>query len=191
MSNAPPADETQPKKKGKLFLFLGIGVVVIALGAVAAFMLLKKPPPEEGEDGEEVAAEAHKPAKKGEKAPPPVFVKLDAFTVRLQNESADSYLQAVPELRVLDAHIAEDIKAYMPEIRHKSLLVISAKQPTEVNNPAGVQKLSNELRVTINSILTHGGGKKKKKKEVEEEISDEADPADPVQAVLFTSFIVQ
>ncbi len=191
MSDAHSADAPAPKKKGKLFLFLGIGVLVLALGAVAAFMMLKKPPAEEGEDGEEVASEAHKPAKKGEKAPPPVFVKLDAFTVRLQNEGADSYLQTVPELRVLDAHIAEDIKAYMPEIRHKSLLVISAKQPTDVNNPAGVQKLSNELRATINGILSHGTSKKKKKKEVEGEISDEAEPDDPVQAVLFTSFIVQ
>ena len=190
MSDAKSADAAQPKKKkGKLFLILGIVVLVLAIGGAAAFLLMKKSHSEDGEDGEE-AVETHKPAKKEkvEKSGPPVFVKLDAFTVRLQTEAGDSYLQAVPELRVLDAHVAEDVKAYNPEIRHKALLVISGKQPADVNNPAGVQKLANELRVTINNILNPP---KRKKKDEAEEISDTADPDDPVQAVLFTSFIVQ
>jgi flagellar protein FliL len=193
MSDAKPADAAPPKKKGKLFLFIGIGALVLALvGGGAAFLLMKKShSDEEGEDGEE-AVENHKPAKKEKavKAGPPTFVKLDAFTVRLQTEAGDSYLQAVPELRVLDAHIAEDVKVYTPEIRHKTLLVIAAKKPTDVNNPIGVQQLANELRVTINGILNPPTGKKKKQEEAVE-ISDTAAPDDPVQAVLFTSFIVQ
>ena len=192
MSDAKPADAAAPKKKSKLFLFIGIGVLVLALAGAGAFFMLKKShSAEDGEDGEE-AAETHKPAKKEKaaKAGPPTFVKLEAFTVRLQTEGGDSYLQAVPELRVQDAHVAEDVKVYTPEIRHKALLVIAAKKPTDVNNPAGVQQLANELRVTINSILNPPTGKKKKKEEPEE-ISDTADPDDPVQAVLFTSFIVQ
>lgn len=192
MSDAKPADAAAPKKKGKLFLIIGIVVLVLALGGAAAFLLMKKSHSTDGEDGEEAAAETQKPAKKekAEKSGPPIFVKLDTFTVRLQNEGADSYLQAVPELRVLDAHVADDVKAYTPEIRHKTLLVISGKTPADVNNPAGVQKLANELRVTINDILNPSKGKRKKREEAEE-ISDTADPDDPVQAVLFTSFIVQ
>lgn len=193
MSDAKPADAAPPKKKGKLFLFIGIGVLVLALLAAGAFMMMKKPHADEEEDGGEDAVETQKPSKKdkAEKKGPPVFVKLDAFTVRLQNEGADSYLQAVPELRVLDPQVAEEVKVYTPEIRHKALLVIAAKQPSDVNNPAGVQKLANELRVTINAILNPPSGKKKKKQEEAEEISDTAEPDDPVQAVLFTSFIVQ
>ncbi|MBY0339969.1 MAG: flagellar basal body-associated FliL family protein [Rhodocyclaceae bacterium] len=192
MSDAKSADAAPPKKKGKLFLFIGIGVLVLVLGGAAAFMLMKKPADEDLEDGED-AVETEKPAKKGkaEKKGPPVFVKLDAFTVRLQNEGGDSYLQAVPELRVLDPQVAEEVKVYTPEIRHKALLVIAAKQPGDVNNPAGVQKLANELRVTINAILSPPPKNKKKKQEEAEEISDVAEPDDPVQAVLFTSFIVQ
>ena len=120
------AEGEAPKKKSKLLLFIIIGVVVLAVGAGAAFMLMKKKPvDEEGEDGEEVAAESHKP-KKDAKIEPPVFVKLDPFTVRLQNEAQDSYLQAVPELRVLDMHTGDQVKQFMPEIRHKALLVIAA-----------------------------------------------------------------
>jgi len=192
MSDAKTADAAPPKKKGKLFLIIGIVVLVLAIGGAAAVMLMKKSHSGDEEDGEE-AAETHKPEKKekSEKKGPPVFVKLDAFTVRLQNEGADSYLQAVPELRVLDAHVAEDVKVYTPEIRHKALLVIAAKQPADVNNPEGVQKLANELRVAINAILNPPPKSKKKKSEEVEEISDTAEPDDPVQAVLFTSFIVQ
>jgi flagellar protein FliL len=192
MSNAKADDAAPPpKKKGKLFLIIGIVVLVLAIGgAAAAFLLMKKSHSEEGEDGEEAAEESHKPAKKAEKGAPPVFVRLDAFTVRLQAEGTDSYLQAVPELRVIDAHVAEDIKAYMPEIRHKTLLVIAAKKPADVSTPIGVQQLSNELRVTINGILSPPKSKKKKSEEPEE-VADTAAPDDPVQAVLFTSFIVQ
>lgn len=192
MSDAKPADAAPPKKKGKLFLIIGIVVLVLAIAGAAAAFLMKKSHSEDDEDGEE-AAEVQKPAKKEKAAKkgPPVFVKLDAFTVRLQNEGADSYLQAIPELRVLDAQVAEEVKVYTPEIRHKVLLVIASKQPTDVNNPAGVQKLANELRVTINEILNPPPKSKKKKQEEPEEISDTAEPDDPVQAVLFTSFIVQ
>lgn len=192
MSDAKPADAAPPKKKGKLFLIIGIVVLVLAIGGAAAVILMKKSHSGDEEEGEE-AAETHKSSKaeKSEKKGPPVFVKLDAFTVRLQNEGSDSYLQAVPELRVLDAHVAEDVKVYTPEIRHKALLVISAKQPADINNPAGVQKLANELRVAINAILNPPPKNKKKKAEEPEEISDTAEPGDPVQAVLFTSFIVQ
>jgi flagellar FliL protein len=192
MSDAKSADAAPPKKKGKLFLFIGIGVLVLALlGAGAAFLLMKKSHSNDEGDGGEDAVEATKPAKKEKaaKGGPPTFVKLDAFTVRLQTDSGDSYLQAVPELRVQDAHVAEDVKVYNPEIRHKVLLVIASKKPGDVNNPLGVQRLANELRVTINDILAPPTGKKKK--EEAGEISDTAAPDDPVQAVLFTSFIVQ
>ncbi|HWV18553.1 MAG TPA: flagellar basal body-associated FliL family protein [Rhodocyclaceae bacterium] len=192
MSDAKPAEAAPPKKKGKLFLIIGIVVLVLAIaGAAAAFLLMKKSHSDDMEDGEETS-ESAPPAKKSKASHsgPPVFVKLDTFTVRLQNEGNDSYLQAVPELRVLDAQVAEEVKTYTPEIRHKTLLVMSGKQPADVNNPAGVQQLANELRETINNILNPPSGKRKKKEEAEE-ISDTAAPDDPVQAVLFTSFIVQ
>lgn len=187
MSDDKPADEAPPKKKGKLLLIIGIVVLVLVIGAAAVlFLLMKKShSADEGEDGAETHAAA-----KVEKQGPPVFVKLEAFTVRLQSEGAESYLQAVPELRVLDEHVAEDVKTYMPEIRHKCLLVIAAKHPADVGTPEGVQQLANEMRMTINGILEPADTRKKKVK-VAGEISDTAKPDAPVQAVLFSSFIVQ
>lgn len=191
MSDAKPAEAAPPKKKGKLFLIIGIVVLVLVIGAAAVvFLMMKKSHSgDEGDGGEDVVATEK--GSKSEKAGPPTFVKLDPFTVRLQSDGPESYLQAVPELRVLDAHVAEDVKTYMPEIRHKCLLVIAAKHPADVSTPDGVQKLADEMRVTINSIVAPSGGKKKKKAEVDGESVPAAAPDDPVQAVLFSSFIVQ
>jgi flagellar basal body-associated protein FliL len=89
-------------------------------------------------------------------------------------------------LRVQNNEIAEQVKTYTPELRHRGLLVIAAKKPTDVTTPAGVQQLSNELRVTFNNILLGKGSQP-----LPEQISDTAAPDDPVQEVLFTNFIVQ
>jgi flagellar FliL protein len=182
-----------PKKKSKLLLIIIIAVVSIALiGGGAAFFLMKKQPAAEDEEGDEPAAEerAKKP-KKAHNDAPPVFVKLDAFVVKLQSEGVDAYLQAIPELRVLDAHTGERIKQYNAEIRHKVLLILAGKRASELGTPEGMQKLSNEMRVTINHILEPPAPRKKGAKAAAEEPDDHAGPDDPVQSVLFTSFIVQ
>jgi flagellar protein FliL len=188
------AEEPAPKKskKGLLIAIAAIVLVVVVGGAAAFFLMKGKPAAEEGdEEGDEPPAkvEKAKKAKKGHEDAPPVFVKLEAFTVKLQTEQQEAYLQAVPELRVLDAHIGDKIKQYTPEIRHKLLLILSGKKTSDVSTPQGVQRLANEMRVTINAIIEPPPPRKKGKEP--EEPGDVAGPEEPVQAVLFTSFIVQ
>jgi flagellar FliL protein len=192
--------DAPPPKKTKLLLFIIIGVLVIVLGgAGAAYFLLKKKSTASEEDlGDETAlAEKGKRAKKDVPDAPPVFVKIEPFTVKLQVEQQDAYLQATPELRVLDAAVGERVKQYMPEIRHKVLLIMSGKRASELATPQGVQALSNEIRTEINVILDGPKIAVKNKPKTAEEgvmpvsLSDRADPDDSVQAVLFTSFIIQ
>ena len=193
---AEEAEAEQAPKKGKKGLIIGIAaaVLVLVIGGAAAFFLMKgKPAPADEEEGDEAPAQVEK-AKKAAKAhagTPPSFVKLDPFTVKLQTEQQDAYLQATPELRVLDAHLAETIKQYTPEIRHKLLLILSGKTASEISTPQGVQKLANEMRVSINAILEPPAPKRRKGAKEPEEPGDQAGPEDPVQAVLFTSFIIQ
>lgn len=184
--------EQPPAKKSKLLLIIIAAVVAVALiGGGAAFFLMKKNADPGDEEGDEPPAkeEKAKKAKNVHADAPPVFVKLDAFTVKLQTEAQEAYLQAVPELRVLDAHLGDKIKQYTPEIRHKVLLILSGKKASELSTPQGVQQLSNEMRVAINAIIEPPVPRKKGK--APEEPGDQAGPDDPVQAVLFTSFIVQ
>ncbi|MDP2808796.1 MAG: flagellar basal body-associated FliL family protein [Rhodocyclaceae bacterium] len=191
--------EQPPPKKNKMMIIIIAAVLVVVLGGGAAYFLTKKKGGHEGEgeEGDEPVAEEKAAQKKPKKAAkpdaPPVFVKLDPFTVKLSADGQEAYLQVTPELRVLDATIGDNIKLYTPEIRHKVLLVLAAKKAVDLATPQGVQALSNEMRVTINHILEPPDprAKKIKKKGQPEESGDQADPEDPVQAVLFTSFIIQ
>ncbi|MBI3525156.1 MAG: flagellar basal body-associated FliL family protein [Betaproteobacteria bacterium] len=168
---APPV-EAAPKKK-KLLLIIVVGLVLaLVVGGGAAFILLKK------RANADPDAEQVKPEK------PPTFVKLDPFTVKLQPEDGkpEQYMQTTPELKVLDSHVAEKAKVYMPEIRHNMLLLLSGKKPSELSTPQGMEKLSMEIRNKVNQIL---GG--------EAQAADNAKVGqdDPVQAVLFSTFIIQ
>lgn len=180
-----------PKKKSKLLLIIAIVVlVVVAIGGGAVYLLASKRTAQSEEDGGD-GAPAKEAKAKAETAVDavPVFVKLDPFTVKLQTETQDAYLQVVPELRVLDAHVADQVKNYMPEIRHKVLLILAGKKASDLSSPQGVQQLSNEMRVTINAVIQPSAQRRRGKMTAEP--GDTAAPDDPVQEVLFTSFIVQ
>lgn len=188
-------EEPAPKKSKKLLIIIVAAVAALALlgGGAAFFMMKSKPAAEADDEGGDAPAKIEKAEKarksKKDQDAPPVFAKLEAFTVKLQTENQDAYLQAVPELRVLDAHLGDKIKQYTPEIRHKVLLILSGKKPSELSTPQGVQRLANEMRVAINAIIEPPVPRKKGKEA--EEPGDLAGPDDPVQAVLFTSFIIQ
>jgi flagellar protein FliL len=198
MAEAKKAESTEaeqpPKKSKKLLIIIIAAVLVVIIAAAAAFFMMKSKAPAEGdeEEGDEVPAKVEK-SKKARKDhhddAPPVFVKLDAFTVKLQTEQQEAYLQATPELRVLDSHLGDKIKQYTPEIRHKVLLILSGKKASDISTPQGVQRLANEMRVAINNIIDPPPPRKKGKEP--EEPSDQAGPDDSVQSVLFTSFIIQ
>jgi flagellar FliL protein len=181
-------EQPAPRKKTKLLLIIGIAVLVVVLvGGGATFLLMKKKADQAAEDGDGTAQEA---ATKSRKDEPPVFVKLDPFTVKLQagDGQQESYLQTTPELRVQDPAAGEKIKQYMPEIRYRFLLILTAKKASDVAAPQGVQQLSNEMRDAANDIV---GESKRKTKAAGTPPADKAGPDDPVRAVLFTSFIVQ
>ncbi len=186
------------KPKGKLIMFIAIGVLVaVLIGGGAAYFLMKKKAPVEGDDGEDAPAEVKpkKKDKKGDHSAAPSFHKFDkAFTVKLQTEQQEAYLQAEVQLRVLDASALELLKQYDPELKHRIMLILLTKKASELGTAQGVQRLSNEIRETVNNTLEPPAPKKgKDKAEPKEpkEPGDTAAPDAPVQAVLFTSFIVQ
>lgn len=188
-TEAPAAGEAAAKPKKKLMLFIIIGVLVLVLGGgAAAFLLLKKSPAdEEAEEGEEPPPAKTAKAKKKKKdanAAPPVFTKLEPFVVKLQTEQQEAYVQAVPELKLIEAPVADQIKNFMPEIRHKVLLILASKKASELGTPEGMQVLANQIRESINATLTG------EKPNVANERLDTNEDG-PVIAVFFSSLIVQ
>jgi len=164
MKAEPKADAAAAPKSSKKMLIMIIGLVVLLAGGAGAYFALKGG----GEDAD------HKPAKKAAKAhAPPVFVPLDAFTVNLQPENGDQYLQIAFTLQVSDEKQVELIKANMARVRSRVLLLLSSKKASEISTPEGKAALSKELVATLQAPFVEKGDP--------QEISD----------VLYTAFIIQ
>lgn len=188
---APP-----PKRSKKLLILIVIAVVVLALIGTGVFMLLGKKKTAAAADGEEevVAEETAHPAHKWPEFDPtkdPVFMPLEPFTVNLQAENGEQFVQVVASLRVLDAHTGDKIKAFMPQIRHEILSLLSGKKASEITPPEGREALADEMKDVINTIMGWEPPPAPKKKGKKKSGEHEPEAVGPVVSVFFTQFIVQ
>lgn len=190
MAKAPAKPEAEgavaPKGGSKKLIIIIIALVVLLLaagGALAVVLMSKK---KHGDaDGEGTHAEAvEKPKVAMDKSNPPTFVPLDPFTVNLAPENGDHFLQATLVLKVVDPKTGEDLKVYMPEIRHRANLILSSRKPSELATIAGREDLADEIMEETNDVLGYPPPPKRSTKRAVE-------PAGPVLAVLFNTFIVQ
>lgn len=209
---AAPADAlapAAPAKSKKMLILIVAAVLVLALVGGGAFFLLKKKPADA--EGDDDAAETSEPAKPAKHAAPakhdpkvvPTFVPLEPFVVNLADKEAERYAQIGMTLEIADAKLGDQIKAYMPAIRHSVLMVLADKTAAQLIDREGKLKLAREVQRETSRVLgaevdddepAHEGegaaaagkadakkGGKKKKKAVEL----------PIRAVHFSSFIVQ
>jgi flagellar FliL protein len=133
LAAVPAADAAAPakKKKSKLLLIIIALLLLGGAGGGGAWWFLGR------------AQEAAEP--KVAKAKPPVFHTLDPFTVNLAEENGDHYLQVSVVYQVVDNKAVDEVKTYLPVIRNRILLLLSAKRPSELATAEGKQKLVEEL----------------------------------------------
>jgi flagellar protein FliL len=196
MSKAPAKKEAAdpakpPAAKSKMMLIIIVAAVLVlgAGGAAAYFMMSKK-----GGASKEKEVKEHS-------SKPPVFMNLDAFTVNLQPENGEQFLQVTASLKLQDKKVEEKIKALTPEIRHKALLLLSAKKASEISSTEGREQLAEDMRREITVIIDgepvrkpkRASRAKAKAEEHEAAAETESGPSaeDSIQGVLFTSFIIQ
>ena len=184
---APPP----PKTKSKWILIIIIGIVGLALGGGGAFFLVKKQTPVAAEDGADATAREAVKKKKVDTAAPPVFYKFDKpFTVKLQTEQQEAYLQAEVQLRLPDAQGLDLVKQYEPELKHRLTLTMMGKKASAIGSAEGVQRLADEMRDVANSVIAPTSSPKGKPG-AEKEAAATAEADAPVQSVLFSTFIIQ
>lgn len=137
-TEAKTADKTAaPKKRGaKWTVILLVGVVLLGAGGGGAWWWLNR---------DAGTAEAAKPAS----TKPPVFMNLEPFTVNLAPEDGDHYLQMSVTYQVADEKTIETLKAYLPVIRNRILLLLSSKTPSELATAQGKAKLVEELTAAV------------------------------------------
>jgi flagellar FliL protein len=208
MSAAPAAEAAAPPAKGKkkLIIMVAVAVLVLGGGGGAAMVMMKKKADPDAEASEEHApakAEHAKEAKHDPKAVP-TFVPLDPFTVNLADRTAERFAQVGVTLEIEDAHLADQIKNYMPAIRNNILMTIADRTAGELMGREGKAKLAERIRRAASRALgtevddledddedaaaaeaeTQVKAKpKKKKKKVEVSL--------PIKAVHFSNIIIQ
>ncbi len=158
---ASSPDEAKPKKSKTLIIVLALVILLAGGGAGAWYFMTQK------------AAPAHAAEKHVEEVKPPVFLPMEAFTVNLQSENGEQFLQTSLTLQVTDQAQVELIKLYMPHVRSRLLLLLSSKKASEILSVEGKNKLSDEILNIFKQPFTPQG------------------PTIKVSSVLFTSFVVQ
>jgi flagellar FliL protein len=185
---AATAAPEAPKKKSKKLLFIVLGVVVLAIaGAAAALFILKKNTAEDDhEDEEHVAVEQ---AAKDPKSAP-VFLPLENMVINLADAGGNRFIQLGLTLQLQDAATETAVKAYLPSIRSQVLVLISQRTADEMLVLKGKEKLASDIIATISKEMGYAVPAQGDGEEAPRKRKGKAAP-NPVQAVLFSSFIVQ
>ncbi|RJX34172.1 MAG: flagellar basal body-associated protein FliL [Oxalobacter sp.] len=154
-------DAPKPKKSKKKIIFLLIFFLLLAGGGGGAWWYFM---------GNDDAKDA---TKKVDKAGPPIFLSLEQFTLNLQPEGVEHYLQVSITLQVASKDDVEQIKLYMPQIRSRILLLLTSKKASEIGTLEGKKKLVEEIKAQVNLPVTP------------------QDKPQTVVNVFFTSFVIQ
>lgn len=152
-----------PVGKSKKRLLIIIGAILVLLlvgGGTAAYFLMHKTGNKQG-------------VVKKEDAKPPIFIPLDSFTVNLSPDEGDKFLQVALTLQVTDDKEADNIKAHIPEVRSRILLLLSSQKASVLLTAAGKDQLMKDIISVINKPFDPAGDPQK------------------VVGVFFTSFIIQ
>jgi flagellar FliL protein len=157
----PDGAEVAPKSKKKLIIIIA-AVALLAGGGGAAWFFMQ---PKAGDHKKEVKHE--------EPAHAPVFLALDTFTVNLQPDPDEKFLQLEISLQVASPEQAELLKVQMPAVRNRLLMLLTSKLASDISTSEGKQQLSDEIIA-----------------EVKKPFSKEAKPQE-VTGVFFTSFVIQ
>jgi flagellar FliL protein len=150
---APPARRGRRK-----FVVLALLLAAIGGGTAAWFSA----------SGEEAAPPPNQKAVEK----PAVFINLETFTVNLQAEASEQYLQTSLTVKASDERLNEAMKMHMPEIRNALLLLLSSKLPSQILTVEGKLELADQILAAVRKPLPDA-------------------LREHVVAVYYTSFVIQ
>lgn len=176
MAEEKEKEETQEEEKsgGKsnkmlLIIIVVVLVLIIALGAVAAILLMS--------DDEEDAT-ANQPAAKVQSAPATqtktksyssatmqqgrklsqigVLYPLDTFTVNLKSDNGRRYLKVTMDLELSGQELTAEMDNKTAVIRDRIIRILTSKTLEEVSSRKGKDKLTQQIKDTLNGMLDDG-----------------------------------
>ena len=138
-ADAKPVAKTA-RKRGKLMIVVIALVLLVGAGGGGAWWWMSR----------DAGTAQAKPALA---AKAPLFMNLEPFTVNLLEESGEHYLQTSIVFQVADEKAMETMKAYLPVIRSRILMLLSSKKPSDLSSPAGKAKLVEDVTIVVRESM--------------------------------------
>jgi len=188
---APEGDALEAKqKKKKLFMMIGLAVllVVISVGATIGALKFLSPQPKSAEVASEDSSSEHAAA--GSEA---IYYALKPnFTVNFDVNGRQRFLQTELTFMYRDQKLLKILELHMPELRNSLVLLLSSQVFDELQTLEGKEKLRAAALEEVQDIIykeQKAALAKMSAKEREKEKSN-GEPAN-VEQVLFTQFVMQ
>ncbi|SFV50171.1 Flagellar biosynthesis protein FliL [hydrothermal vent metagenome] len=163
-------EEKEEKSSNKLLLIIIIVVLllIVILGAVAAFLLM-------GSDEEEKSNTPQ--TQKVQSTPAPtqqrsyssatveasrklsqigVLYPLDTFTVNLKSDNGRRYLKVTMDLELSGQELTAELDNKTAVIRDRIIRILTSKTLEEVSSRKGKDKLTQQIKDTLNAMLDDG-----------------------------------
>ena len=104
----------------------------------------------------------------------PIYVPLDPpFTVNFERGGSARFLQVSVEVLTRETEVETAIGRHMPAIRNSLVFILGGQSADELNTRGGKERLQDEILGAIRDLV------------------GETTPPDGVEAVFFTSFVMQ
>jgi len=155
-----PAPPTSTKKI--IIIVAAVLLIAGAAGGGAWYFMQKK------DDHKEKVEAKHE-----EPAVAPVFLTLETFTVNLQPDPDEKFLQLDLSIQLANPEAAEVLKLQMPAVRNRLLMLLTSKKASQISLIEGKTELSDEIADEMRKPFAAG-----------------AKPQE-VTGVFFTSFVIQ
>ena len=146
--------EIEEKKEGGNKLLLIVIVVLLLLllviGGAVAYFLLSSNSKQESTQQEVKKHKVEELTKMG-----PIY-PLDPFTVNLVSSNADRYLKCKINFELDSPELQQELDKKIPAIRDMIISILSSKSVEEIQTAKGKEKLKEEIKRKVNSILNTG-----------------------------------
>lgn len=192
-AEAAAAAVVAPPKSKKMLLIVLAAVLFFVLAALGTMLYVNKQ-----RAAEEFGDEDARPVASKVEVGPPTYLPLDNMVVNLADPGGERVAQIGVTLELEDAAAVEQVKQYLPTIRSGILLLASQRTSEELLKIEGKQKLARDI---LREASKPFGGMDEGEDEADSPKSGDnprstrkrrnASVAQPVQRVLFSSFIIQ
>lgn len=179
-ANDAPAEAAATGGKKKMFLMIGLALLLVVISVGATVVVLKLMAPSANTEA------SHEEDKPTPLAPAIYLALAPDFTINFHIKGRQRYLQTEVTLMYRDPAVEELLNLHMPAIRNGLVMLFSSKNFDELQTVEGKNSLRDEALHEIQAILQ----KEFAAGESTEEGEEHQSPPE-IEQVLFTKFVMQ